>query len=196
MGSLLTWVAERVAKSPRAHRFTVGDRLLHACLDVTENLVGASSLRAKRADLTAASRGLVRARVLMRLAHTLRCVSEAQHLHSAQESDEVGRMLGGWLRSAHPRLPSPPPNVSSSSTRLQSAHVCPCRACASHATCAGASRMRSVTGHHAGGVRGRSTPRSTAWAIDGTRFSGRRGLSPTARWRAPTGGALRRLPPS
>jgi hypothetical protein len=95
MESLLAWVAERVAKFPRDHRFTVGDSLLHACLDVTEHLIEASYRRDKRADLTAASRGLVRARVLMRLAHTLRCVSEAQHLHFAQESDEVGRMLGG-----------------------------------------------------------------------------------------------------
>ncbi len=41
--SLLAWVAERVAKFPRDHCCTVGDRLLaHACLDVTEHLVEAS----------------------------------------------------------------------------------------------------------------------------------------------------------
>ncbi|WP_437792097.1 hypothetical protein [Sorangium sp. So ce693] len=43
----------------------------------------------------------------MRLAHTLRCVSEAQRLHFAQESDEVGRRLGGWLCTAHPREAPP-----------------------------------------------------------------------------------------
>lgn len=42
MESLLASVAERVAKFPREHRFTVGDRRLHACLDVTEHLVEAS----------------------------------------------------------------------------------------------------------------------------------------------------------
>ncbi|WP_437989817.1 diversity-generating retroelement protein Avd [Sorangium sp. So ce145] len=103
MESLLAWLAERVAQFPRDHRFTVGDRLLHACLDITEHLVEASYRRDKRTDLAAASRGLVRARILMRLAHALRCVSEAQHLQFARESDEIGEMLGGWLRSAHPR---------------------------------------------------------------------------------------------
>ncbi|MGK3992038.1 diversity-generating retroelement protein Avd [Sorangium sp. So ce1024] len=103
MEALLAWVAEGVAKFPRDHRFTVGDRLLHTCLDITESLIEASYRRDKRADLAAASRGLVRARVLMRLAHALRCVSEAQHLHFARESDEIGKMLGGWIRSAHPR---------------------------------------------------------------------------------------------
>ncbi|WP_437902983.1 hypothetical protein WME95_31065 [Sorangium sp. So ce327] len=42
MEALLAWVAERVARFPREHRFTVGDRLLHACLDITEHLVEAS----------------------------------------------------------------------------------------------------------------------------------------------------------
>lgn len=34
MEGLLTWTAERVAKFPRDHKFTVGDRLLETCLDV------------------------------------------------------------------------------------------------------------------------------------------------------------------
>ncbi|WP_437827411.1 hypothetical protein [Sorangium sp. So ce1153] len=42
METLLAWVAERVTKFPRDHRFTVGDRLPHACLGVTENLIEAS----------------------------------------------------------------------------------------------------------------------------------------------------------
>ena len=34
MEGLLTWTEERVAKFPRDHKFTVGDRLLEICLDV------------------------------------------------------------------------------------------------------------------------------------------------------------------
>lgn len=100
MEGLLVWVVERVAKFPREHKFTVGDRLVETCLDITSHLVEASYRRDKRHDLAAASRGLVRARVLVRLARQLRCVSEAQHLHFVKESDEVGRMLGGWLKAA------------------------------------------------------------------------------------------------
>jgi hypothetical protein len=103
MESLLQWVAERVAKFPREHRFTVGDRLLVTCIEVMENLLDASYRHDKHASLAVASRGLVRARVLMRLAHGLRCVSEAQHLHFAGESDQVGKMLGGWIRAGRSR---------------------------------------------------------------------------------------------
>ena len=99
MEGLLTWTAERVAKFPRDHKFTVGDRLLETCLDVMAALTDAAFRRDKHEVLAAASRGLVRARILARLARVLLCLSEAQHLHFVRESDEVGRMLGGWIRS-------------------------------------------------------------------------------------------------
>jgi hypothetical protein len=85
MEGLLTWTAERVAKFPRDHKFTVGDRLLETCLDVMAALTEAAYRRDKREVLTSASRGLVRARILARLARVLLCLSEAQHLHFARD---------------------------------------------------------------------------------------------------------------
>lgn len=76
METLLTWVAERVAKFPRDHKFTAGDRLVETCIEILAHLLEASSRRDKQAELAAASRALVRARVLIHLAHGLRCVSE------------------------------------------------------------------------------------------------------------------------
>jgi len=100
MEGLTAWVLERAAKFPRDHKFTIGDRLVETCLDITCELVEASYKRDRAAVLASASRGLVRARVLFRLARNLRLVSESQHLHFAKESGEVGRMLGGWIKSA------------------------------------------------------------------------------------------------
>ncbi len=103
MKSLLQWVVERVMRFPRERRFTVGDRLIDTSVDVMQNLVEASCKRDKHAELAAASRGLVRARVLLRLAHGLHCVSEAQHRHFAKERDAVGQMPGGWIRAGTSR---------------------------------------------------------------------------------------------
>ena len=103
MESLLTWTAERVAKFPRDHKFTVGDRLIETCLDVMAHITDAAYRRDKLAALAAASRSLTRARVLARLAAALRCLSGAQHLHFVKESDEVGKMLGGWLKASQSR---------------------------------------------------------------------------------------------
>lgn len=103
MEDLTLWTAERVAKFPRDHKFTIGDRLLETCLEGTTLLVQASFVRDKLGLLAAASRGLVRARVLVRLAERLHLLSAAQRGHFAVESDAIGRMLGGWTRSQHAR---------------------------------------------------------------------------------------------
>jgi len=66
MEALLAWVVERVAKFPCEHMLPVGDRLVETCLDITSHLVEASYRRDKHAELAAASRALVRARVVER----------------------------------------------------------------------------------------------------------------------------------
>jgi hypothetical protein len=91
METRLVWVVERVAKFPREHKFTVGDRLVETCLDITSHLVEDSYRRDKHAELSAASRALVRARVLVRLPRAICCVSEARGHYFATESDELGR---------------------------------------------------------------------------------------------------------
>jgi len=41
MEELTLWVMQRVAKMARAHKFTVGDRLVETCLDVSAGLMDA-----------------------------------------------------------------------------------------------------------------------------------------------------------
>src|SRR5690349_11666214 len=99
MEDLTVWAVERAAKMPREHKFTVGDKLIEACLEITTLLVEASFTHDKIALLSAASRALTRARVLVRVAQRLHLLSGAQHEHFARESLEIGKMLGGWTRA-------------------------------------------------------------------------------------------------
>jgi len=103
MEDITHWVVERVAKMPRDHKFAIGDKLVEACLDVTCALVEATYVRDKLALLAQASRGLVRGRVLARLANRSRLLSHDQLAHFERETLEVGRMLGGWTRSVRRR---------------------------------------------------------------------------------------------
>ena len=99
MEALVLWVIQRVEKFPRSHKFTVGDRWIDTCLEVQTSLVEATYVRDKRGLLAGASRGLVRARVLARMATALHSTSLDQEAHFGRESTEIGRMVGGWLRS-------------------------------------------------------------------------------------------------
>lgn len=56
MEDLPVWVIERTAKMPREHKFTVGDKLVERCLEITTLLVEASFAREKLPLLAAASR--------------------------------------------------------------------------------------------------------------------------------------------
>lgn len=103
MEDLCLWVIERVAKFPRDHRFTMGDRLIETCLGVLDDLSEASFVRDKAALLARASRGLTRARTLVRLSHRARLLSEPQRTYFAVASDEIGRRVGGWTRHVRSR---------------------------------------------------------------------------------------------
>ncbi len=103
MEDLTAWIIERTAKMPRDHKFTIGDKLVETCLDVTTSLVEASFIRDKLPLLASASRGLTRARVLVRIAHRFGLLSEDQRDYFAAQSLEIGKMLGGWTRAAQTR---------------------------------------------------------------------------------------------
>ncbi len=103
MEEVTHWVIERAAKMPREHKFAIGEKLVETCLDVTCLLVEASYTRDKLGLLAQASRGLVRARVLARLATRSRALSNEQLAHFERETVDVGRMLGGWTRSVRRR---------------------------------------------------------------------------------------------
>ncbi len=103
MEDLCVWAVERAEGFPRSLKFSVGDRFIDANLRVVECLIEAAYTRDKRPALQAASRALVRARVVARLAQRLRALSHDQLHHFEHESVEVGRMLGGWLRYVNQR---------------------------------------------------------------------------------------------
>ena len=103
MEDLTVWVIERVAKMPRDHKFTVGDKLCETCLQVTTLLTEASYVRDKMALLAAASRALTRARVLVRIAQRLGLLADSQREYFSAQSLEIGKMLGGWTRAVRTR---------------------------------------------------------------------------------------------
>ena len=90
-----------------AAKFTVGDRLIETCLDITSALLEASFRRDKYGELAAASRALVRARLLVRLARALHSLSEAQH-QSGKEPSKASLNLPACAPQAKPAAHGPP----------------------------------------------------------------------------------------
>lgn len=67
-------------------------------LDVMERLIEAAYSRDKAAILATANLGLEKLRFLFRLALDLRCTDMRRYEFAARAIDEIGRLVGGWLR--------------------------------------------------------------------------------------------------
>ena len=99
----LLWLLPQLDKFPRVRRFTLGERLEEGLLLVLELLVEAAYTRSKEQPLQRANLRLEVIRHLWRVAHELKIISTRRYEHGAGLVDDLGRQIGGWLRSVHQR---------------------------------------------------------------------------------------------
>ena len=104
---LLLYLIPELNKFPRSHRFVLGDRIESKLLEVQEHCLRAYYSREKRTHLLESNLKLEVTRHLIRLAHGLRLFSTHTYGVLAAKVDEVGRMIGGWLRSVNPSPGAP-----------------------------------------------------------------------------------------
>ena len=100
---MLGWIScsgsfPTTAKLPRHIRFTFVNRIDNLALDVVEDLVEARYSRDRRAVLARANLRLEKLRVLLRLRHALGYFPHARYEHAMRCVNDVGKMVGGWLR--------------------------------------------------------------------------------------------------
>ncbi len=97
----LAWLVPATNHFPRLHRQTITRRLLDAALDFQECVLEANSRRgaARLERLTAADAHLDKVRIYLRLAHRWQWLSLGQYEHASRLVAELGRLLGGWLKT-------------------------------------------------------------------------------------------------
>ncbi len=97
--TLTAEVFRRTAAFPRSVRSSLTRRIEDVSLEILESLATAhySSGPRRIRLLEAVDERLVRFRLLIRLAHTLRFLDTGAYEHVCRQTDEVGRRLGAWL---------------------------------------------------------------------------------------------------
>lgn len=96
---LLVWLVQQLDKFPRSRRFTLGERIETRLIHVLELLIEAAYSREKRALLKRANIELAVIRHLWRAAHELSVISTRRYGHGSHLIDELGKQIGGWLKS-------------------------------------------------------------------------------------------------
>ncbi len=94
----LEWLLPVTERFPKRVRFTFSDRLNSLALDVVEDLIEARYAKNKQEYLRRANLRLEKLRVLLRLSHRMHYLDYKRYEHAMRQINEVGKMLGGWMR--------------------------------------------------------------------------------------------------
>lgn len=84
---------------PRDYKYTLGQQMKETCLDMLDAIIEANGAKEKKAPLERASALLERLRVSARLAYDLKVIGMKKYEVLSKYSDEIGRMIGGWMKS-------------------------------------------------------------------------------------------------
>ena len=98
---LLKYSTPFIAKFPRGHKFTLGDRLQNLLAELLEMMIEAYYLppAQKRPLLLKANIHLEKTRYFFRLGYDLGLYDSLRYKDFAERVNEIGRMCGGWLKS-------------------------------------------------------------------------------------------------
>lgn len=88
-----------IGRFPKEQRFVLGQQIENAMLAIGMMIVHANKLRSKREKLHELDIALEKLRFLIRLSKDLKMMSIAKYGQHCERLDEIGRLLGGWLKS-------------------------------------------------------------------------------------------------
>ncbi len=103
----LEWLIPTLEKFPRSQRFLLGDRIEQTALDLLERLIEATYTREPVALLRQANLAIEKLRVLLRLAKDLRYLDFRRYEFGQSELDEIGCLVGGWMKAGRGAAPAP-----------------------------------------------------------------------------------------
>lgn len=100
--ALMLWLLQHTAKFPRHERFRLAKRIDDALFDFHVHLVCAARSMDALPHLQAADQTLFLLRTYLRLSLEMGYTTGSQFKYCAERLDEIGRLLGGWLKKAGP----------------------------------------------------------------------------------------------
>ena len=96
---LLRWLITTTVKFQRQQRFVLAEAVQRTALRFQEQLIEAARAADPMPVLHQADTELTKLRFYLRLCLDLQLMSLGQYKHAAAMVNEVGRLLGGWIKS-------------------------------------------------------------------------------------------------
>ena len=86
-------------KFPKSEKYTIAEKIKNIVLTVLELIIQAVSEKEKIFLLKKAQTKLDLLKLLIRLCCDLKIINSKKYLELEEKLQEIGRMLGGWIRS-------------------------------------------------------------------------------------------------
>jgi len=96
---LILWLYPAVNKFPKSQRFVLGQQIENTVLEILKGIIHANSEKNKLICLKQISVELDKLRILIRLSKDLKFISIRQYGFGAEKINEIGKMLGGWIKN-------------------------------------------------------------------------------------------------
>ena len=95
----MCWFFPIVDNFPKFEKFALCTRIKNTILDIEREILRANKSRNKLPHLDEIDLMLEELRLLIRFSHERKYLSDKKYSNSAKKVDEIGRMLGGWIKS-------------------------------------------------------------------------------------------------
>jgi len=87
-----------VSRFPKDQRFVLGQQIQNQMLDIGKMIIHANKLKQKKGKLYDIDIELEKLRMLVRIAKDLGFLTTRKYGHHCERLEEIGRLLGGWLK--------------------------------------------------------------------------------------------------
>ncbi len=95
---IIIWALPQLIKFPRSFRFTLGEKIEYLFYNILEHLIDAQYSKEKIPILLKVNLQLEKLRYYIRICKDMRFISINQYEYLSREINEVGKLVGGWIR--------------------------------------------------------------------------------------------------
>lgn len=99
--NLTLWYIKKLDSLPKNHRYTLGEKIQNTLLNLLLILSDAIYSKDKKPLLQKANKEIEKLRLLTRLLKDLTIISIDNFRFITSSINEIGQMIGGWMRSSH-----------------------------------------------------------------------------------------------
>lgn len=99
--NLTLWYIKKLNTLPKNHRYTLGEKIQNTLLNLLLILSDTIYSKEKKPLLQKANKEIEKLRLLTRLLKDLAIISTDNFRFIVSSINEIGQMVGGWMKSSH-----------------------------------------------------------------------------------------------